>query len=281
MLEPRSIALLGEPWPGSSRRRPPLFHNSTRTTPARSAVRTAFRDSVNLPFVRLIATSLPEIAKLPGIRCASWRIAATRAARYWLRRSQEEESRTFSRAHRSHAGKSPRPRSTPGSCERTRRRGASSSRGVSVFRSAPTKTSPPRLRASRPALRSASRTAARCTASTAATASRSADRAFLARMHPLELWLLEVAARASGGRLQKTPGAIVAATRANVAYTWLFQTRKHGAQDRRLRTTARARRPSCASTATGGSSATRSRRSAPTSPQAIGSSGDRPPRWRS
>ncbi|MEJ6000826.1 transglycosylase domain-containing protein [Paucibacter soli] len=58
------------------------------------------------------------------------------------------------------------------------------------------------------------------------------DRAFLARLHPLELWLLE--------QLQRRPDAklaeLIAASQAErqLAYAWLFKTRHKSAQDQRL-----------------------------------------------
>jgi hypothetical protein len=61
-----------------------------------------------------------------------------------------------------------------------------------------------------------------------------ADRAFLARMHPLELWLIEWLREHPGASFEE---AIAASGDArDVAYAWLFQTRNRGAQDRRLRT---------------------------------------------
>jgi hypothetical protein len=60
-----------------------------------------------------------------------------------------------------------------------------------------------------------------------------ADRAYLARMHPLELWLIEWLRRNPSGTLEQ---AIAASGDArDVAYAWLFQTRNRGVQDRRLR----------------------------------------------
>lgn len=60
------------------------------------------------------------------------------------------------------------------------------------------------------------------------------DRAYVARVHPLELWLV--------GFLQRQPdaslGEVIDASRAErqEAYTWLFRTRHRSAQDQRIRT---------------------------------------------
>jgi hypothetical protein len=61
-----------------------------------------------------------------------------------------------------------------------------------------------------------------------------ADRAFLARMHPLELWLMEWLREHPDGSFEEVWAASGDAR--DVAYAWLFQTRNRGAQDRRLRT---------------------------------------------
>jgi hypothetical protein len=61
-----------------------------------------------------------------------------------------------------------------------------------------------------------------------------ADRAFLARMHPLELWLMAWQREHPAGTFEEAWAASGDAR--DVAYTWLFQTRNRFAQDRRLRT---------------------------------------------
>jgi hypothetical protein len=61
-----------------------------------------------------------------------------------------------------------------------------------------------------------------------------ADRAFLARMHPLELWLMEWLRENPDGSFEEAWDASGDAR--DVAYAWLFQTKNRGAQDRRLRT---------------------------------------------
>jgi hypothetical protein len=153
----------------------------------------------------------------------------------WLRRSQEEEARVFlARFYRSHAGK-----------------GADESFAGWVARAHPT---PKRLAAAYRSVfpeRPFEDFAAAVTALPAGVGLTEpdlrawydrygrdrftlADRAFLARMHPLELWLVEWLREHPGGSFEE---AIAASGDArDAAYVWLFQTRNRGAQDRRLRT---------------------------------------------
>jgi hypothetical protein len=176
-----------------------------------------------------------QIGRLPGDPGAMLRDRDDPRRAIWLRRAQEEESRTFlARFHRSLAGKSPeavlealvaRARPTP-------RRLAVAFR--SLFPERPFEDFAAALRAlpagaelGDPELRVMYDKYGRDRFSLA-------DRAFLARLHPLELWLMEWLREHPNGSLDEAWAASGDAR--DVAYTWLFQTRNRGAQDRRLRT---------------------------------------------
>jgi membrane peptidoglycan carboxypeptidase len=213
------------------------FHNFSKQDSNKIlSVRTAFRDSVNLPFVRLMRDLVAyHVARLPGDPAAMLRDQGDPRRAIWLRRSQEEESRVFlARFYRTHAGKS-----------------ADESVAGWIARARPT---PKRLAAAYRSIfpeREFEEFAAALVALPAAAALREADlramyekygrdrfsladRAFLARMHPLELWLIEWLREHRGSGFEQAFAASGDAR--DVAYTWLFQTRNRGAQDRRLRT---------------------------------------------
>jgi hypothetical protein len=213
------------------------FHNFNKEDSKKIlSVRTAFRDSVNLPFVRLMRDVVAyHVARLPGDPAAMLRDRDDPRRAIWLRRSQEEEARVFlARFYRSHAGKS-----------------AEESLAGWIARAHPT---PKRLAAAQRSIlpeQSFEDFAAGITALPAGAGLGEpdlrawydrygrdrftlADRAFLARMHPLELWLIEWLREHPDGGFDE---AIAASGDArDAAYVWLFQTRNRGAQDRRLRT---------------------------------------------
>jgi membrane peptidoglycan carboxypeptidase len=213
------------------------FHNFDKDDAGKIlSVRTAFRNSVNLPFVRLMRDVVAyEIARLPGNPGAMLTDRSDPRRAIWLRRSQEDESRTFlARFHRTHAGKSPEE-SLDGWIARahpTPRRLAVAWRSVFPERSfedfaTALRALPAGKGLGEPDLRAMYAKYGRDRFSLA-------DRAFLARMHPLELWLLEWRREQTDGTLDEAWAASGDAR--DVAYTWLFQTRNRGAQDRRIRT---------------------------------------------
>jgi membrane peptidoglycan carboxypeptidase len=213
------------------------FHNFNKEDSKKIlSVRTAFRDSVNLPFVRLMRDLVAyHVARLPGDPAAMLRDRDDPRRAIWLRRSQEEEARLFlARFYRSHAGKS-----------------AEESLAEWIARAHPT---PKRLAAAHRSILPEKPFEEFAAAVTALPAGATlgepdlramydrygrdrfslADRAFLARMHPLELWLIEWLREHPDGSFDE---AIAASGDArDAAYVWLFQTRNRGAQDRRLRT---------------------------------------------
>jgi membrane peptidoglycan carboxypeptidase len=213
------------------------FHNFDKDDAGKIlSVRSAFRDSVNLPFVRLMRDLVAyQIAKLPGNPGAMLADREDPRRAVWLRRSQEEESRIFlARFYRSHAGKATeaalagwiaRARPTP-------KRLAAAWRSVLPGRpfeefAAALRALPMGAALSEPDLRAMYDKYGRDRFSLA-------DRAFLARMHPLELWLLEWLRENPEGSFEEAWAESGDAR--DVAYAWLFQTRNRGAQDRRLRT---------------------------------------------
>jgi membrane peptidoglycan carboxypeptidase len=213
------------------------FHNFDKDDAGKIlSVRAAFRDSVNLPFVRLMRDLVAyQTAKLPGNPGAMLADRDDPRRAVWLRRSQEEESRIFlARFYRAHAGKSPeegmaawmaRARPTP-------KRLAAAWRSVLPGRpfeefAAALRALPAGAALSEPDLRAMYDKYGRDRFSLA-------DRAYLARMHPLELWLMEWLREHPDGSFEEAWAASGDAR--DVAYAWLFQTRNRGAQDRRLRT---------------------------------------------
>ena len=60
-----------------------------------------------------------------------------------------------------------------------------------------------------------------------------ADRGYVARVHPLELWLVGYLRRHPGATLSEVPDA--SASERQEVYAWLFKTRHKSAQDKRLR----------------------------------------------
>jgi hypothetical protein len=153
----------------------------------------------------------------------------------WLRRSQEDEARTFlAQFFRTHAGKSPEAslegwvaRSHP-----TPKRLAVAWRSVFPERSfedfsAALRVLPTAAALGEPDLRALYNRFGRERFSLA-------DRAFLARLHPLELWLMEWRREHPDGSLAEAWA--VSGDARDVAYGWLFQTRNRSVQNRRLRT---------------------------------------------
>lgn len=213
------------------------FHNFDKEDAKRIlSVRAAFRNSVNLPFVRLMRDVVAyQTARLPGNPAAMLKNPNDARRAVWLHRVQEEESRTFlARFFRTHAGKTPdeslaswvaRAHPTP------RRftvawRSVFPERGFGEFAAA-LRALPEAEKLGEPDVRSLYDKYGRDRFSLA-------DRAFLARLHPLELWLLEWRAENPEGTFDEAWAASGGAR--DVAYAWLFQTRNRGTQDRRIRT---------------------------------------------
>jgi membrane peptidoglycan carboxypeptidase len=213
------------------------FHNFDKDDADKiMSVRTAFRNSVNLPFVRLMRDLVAyQIAKLPGNPGAMLANPDDPRRAIWLRRSQEEESRVFlARFYRGQLGKSPE-QALDAWVARTR---PSPRRLAVAFRSVFPDRPYPDFAA---ALRALPAAAALPEPELRAMYDRYArerftlaDRAFLARMHPLELWLMEWRREHPQGSFEDAWAESGDAR--DVAYAWLFQTRNRGAQDRRLRT---------------------------------------------
>ena len=213
------------------------FHNFDKEDASKIlSVRSAFRNSVNLPFVRLMRDLVAyQVARLPGNPAAMLRNPDDARRAVWLRRAQEEEARTFlARFFRSHAGKSPEA-SLEGWVARahpTPKRLAVAWRSVFPERSfedfsEALRVLPMAAALGEPDLRALYHRFGRERFSLA-------DRAFLARLHPLELWLLEWRREHPEGSLDQAWAASGDAR--DVAYTWLFQTRNRRVQERRLRT---------------------------------------------
>jgi membrane peptidoglycan carboxypeptidase len=213
------------------------FHNFDKDDSSKIvSVRTAFRDSVNLPFVRVMRDVVAyETARLPGNPATMLSDRSDPRRAIWLRRSQEEEARTFlARFYRTHAGRTPEESldSWVARTHPTPRRLAAAFR--SVFPGKPFDDFAGALRAlptgaaiDEPDLRAMYDKYGRDRFSLS-------DRAFIARMHPLELWLMEWLREHPAGTFEEAWSASGDAR--DVAYTWLFQTRNRFAQDRRIRT---------------------------------------------
>jgi hypothetical protein len=191
---------------------------------------------VNLPFVRLMRDLVAyQVARLPGNPAAMLSNPNDARRAVWLRRAQEEEARTFlARFLRTHAGKGPEA-SLEGWVARahpTPKRFAVAWRSVFPERSleefsAALQLLPAATALGEPDLRALYHRFGSERFSLA-------DRAFLARLHPLELWLMEWRREHPEGSLDEAWAASGDAR--DVAYTWLFQTRNRSVQDRRLRT---------------------------------------------
>jgi len=213
------------------------FHNFDKDDARKIlSVRAAFRDSVNLPFVRLMRDVVAyETARLPGNPAAMLTDRSDPRRAIWLRRSQEEEARTFlARFHRTHAGKTPEEslESWVARAHPTPRRLAVAFR--SIFPERPLEDFSAALLAL-PAGRGLGERDLRAMYDKYGRDRFSlADRAFLARIHPLELWLLEWRREHPDGTLDQAWAESGDAR--DVAYTWLFQTRNRWAQERRIRT---------------------------------------------
>ena len=213
------------------------FHNFNKEDSEKIfSVRAAFRLSVNLPFVRLMRDVVAyHVARLPGNPAAMLRDKSDPRRAIWLRRWQEEEANVFlARFHRSHAGKRAEESLAGwvGRARPTPKRYAAAYRSILPEQpfedfAAALRELPAGAALGEPDLRAMYAKYARDRFSLS-------DRAFLARMHPLELWLIEWLRDHPTGTLEQ---AIAASGDArDVAYAWLFQTRNRGAQDGRLRT---------------------------------------------
>jgi len=214
-----------------------FFHNFDKDDAERIySVRNAFRHSVNLPFIRLMRDLVAyHLARLPGNPAAMLRDRDDPRRAIWLRRWQEEEARIFlARFYRYHAGKT-RGQALSGWAARTQpnaRRYAAAYRAIfpersferfaAAMRRLPAAATLPdddlRVKYQKYDPERFSLT----------------DRAFLARMHPLELWLIEWQHEHPDASFDDAMAA--SGTARDAAYTWLFKTRNRAAQDRRIET---------------------------------------------
>ncbi len=214
-----------------------FFHNFNKEDADRIySVRNAFRLSVNLPFVRLMRDVVQyHVARLPGDPAAMLRDREDPRRAIWLRRWQEEEARIFlARFYRYNAGKN-RDEALAGWAERAR---PTARRYAAAYRSIFPKRSFERFAAAMQQLPSAAELGEDDLRIKYQKYSRErfslSDRAFLARMHPLELWLIEWLHEHPDATFDEAFAASSDAR--DAAYTWLFKTRNHGAQDRRIGT---------------------------------------------
>jgi membrane peptidoglycan carboxypeptidase len=226
------------PWPGfHTGGSLHVFHNFDEDHDERIySVRNAFRLSVNLPFVRLMRDVVDyHMARLPGDPAAMLRDRGDPRRPIWLRRWQEEEARIFlARFHRYNAGKT-RDEQLAGWVARTR---PTARRYAAAYRSIFPERSLERFSAAMRQLPAAAelgdedlRIKYRKYAPERFSLS---DRAFLARMHPLELWLIEWLHEHPDASFDDAVAASGEAR--DAAYTWLFRTRNRRAQDRRIHT---------------------------------------------
>jgi membrane peptidoglycan carboxypeptidase len=197
------------------------------------SVAQAFRNSVNLPFVRLMRDIVRYYSAREGVDAeALLEDAAHPARRDYLERSAEREAREFLhrywRRYLGLDGEAALARLAAEVGNRPRRLAA-------AFRSARPEAGPDELAAflavHAPGTDGA--TARRLFTAIDAPHFTLADRAYLANVHPLQLWLV--------GHLQASPNpswteVVEASAEARaVSYQWLFKTRNKRAQDRRIR----------------------------------------------
>jgi membrane peptidoglycan carboxypeptidase len=199
------------------------------------SVADAFRDSVNLVFIRLMRDIVDYVSatELP------WAAALLADAGHPLRRdylarfADREGSEFLARFHAELAGLTPDAVLDSLAAEVR----PTTERLTVLFRSvrpgAPPAALAEFLASRRPDLRLSERELDRLYQSYASERFSLNDRAYLARLHPLKLWL--------AGHLQEHPGAsraaVLAASAAErqTSYSWLFKTRHKAGQDRRIR----------------------------------------------
>jgi membrane peptidoglycan carboxypeptidase len=197
------------------------------------SVAQAFRNSVNLPFVRIMRDIVRYHSARDGVDAeALLEDAAHPGRRDYLARSAEREAREFlHRYWRRYAGlegEAALVRLASEIGNRPRRLAA-------AFRSARPEAGPDELVAFLAVHAPGTDTASARRLFTAIDAPHFtlADRAYLANVHPLQLWLV--------GHLQASPSpswaaVIEASAEARAtSYEWLFKTRNKRAQDRRIR----------------------------------------------
>jgi membrane peptidoglycan carboxypeptidase len=198
-------------------------------------VREAFERSVNLVFIRLMRDieryymsrtlqQAPRVLSDP----------ANPARREYLARFADQEGRVFlSRFYRRYAGLS----SDEALQKRVRSMHPSARRLAVVYRSVRPEASLQEfaafLRTYLPSMPLSDWRLAVLYEKYAFDKFNLADRGYLARMHPLELWLLWYLRQHPGATLAEAVNA--SANERQQAYSWLFRTRHKKAQDRRIR----------------------------------------------
>lgn len=196
------------------------------------SVREAFRDSINLPFVRLMRDIVHHVMfREPGSTARLLHDPAHPLRAEYLSRFADREGRAFVRRfYTKYKGKSPEEmlallaqgvRPTP-------------ARLAAAFRAVTPEAGPEALEAFLMANLPAGRTYDATALYQAYAPGRYdlADQGFLAGVHPLELWVVEFLVRRPGASLAE---AVEASREARQAvYRWLFRTRNKNAQDQRI-----------------------------------------------
>lgn len=199
-------------------------------------VREAMQRSVNLPFVRLMRDIVAHtMFNLPSSSATLLDDDADPRRQAYLARFAEQEGREYLRRfYRKYQGKPPETADELllGSVRATPRRLAA------IFRyldpDADLETFAAKLRLHLPAGRIDDASIARLYGQYAPERYDLADRAYIAGVHPLELWLLRYLRVRPDARLAEVIAD--SADERQQAYSWLFKTRRKGAQDRRIRT---------------------------------------------
>ncbi len=196
------------------------------------SVREAFRDSINLPFVRLMRDMVHHLMfREPGSTARVLEDPAHPLRAEYLARFADREGREFVRRfYVKYRGKSQEEmlallaqgvQPTP-------------ARLAAAFRAAAPEAGPEALEAFLAAHLPTGRTDDAVALYRAYAPGRYdlADQGFLAGVHPLELWVVEFLGRRPGASLTETLEASREARQA--VYRWLFRTRSKDAQDRRI-----------------------------------------------
>ena len=212
-----------------------VFHNFEPEDDGRNfTVREAFRGSVNLVFIRMMRDIVEQLP-VPGARDdrphpGGRRRSAPRGLSHALRRPGgqrvhpavlpevpgQERSRTPSTRSRRHRGPRLSPRDGAPLGESRRERGRA-----------------PRAAEGAPARRCPCRTeVAALHAKYGPDRFSLMDRGYIARVHPLELWLLDHLRTHPGASLADVLGA--SADERQEVYRWLFKTSRKNAQDKRI-----------------------------------------------